>query len=198
MTGLSRRRSRVRVPSLALRRCKASPGGVSGRSRAEHASLPASPPGLLFALSTVPQTAEQGKGRALAEPASAPHRSDLSHSVIKVARGGHASHGELRCSGRDDTARPLIAAIRLISSAGLCGGSVWPEALSALRAERPRLDSLAAALLEEETLDELDACRAAGLPPAHENAPPVGAALEAPVAGAAKVFWHIPPYRIRD
>ena len=40
----------------------------------------------------------------------------------------------------------------------------YAEARSALSAERQRLDSLAEALLERETLDELDAYRAAGLP----------------------------------
>ena len=39
----------------------------------------------------------------------------------------------------------------------------YADALSALSAERQRLDSLAEALLEREPLDELDAYRAAGL-----------------------------------
>jgi cell division protease FtsH len=40
----------------------------------------------------------------------------------------------------------------------------YEEALEILRRERPRLDGLAAALLERETLDELDAYAAAGVP----------------------------------
>jgi cell division protease FtsH len=56
----------------------------------------------------------------------------------------------------------------------------YDEAISQLRANRDRLDNLAAALLEHETLDQADAYRAAGFEPRPEPA-----AAGADVAGAA-------------
>ena len=56
----------------------------------------------------------------------------------------------------------------------------YEEALGRLRAHRAQLDALAAALLERETLDELDAYRAAGVP-----ARAGGERAEAPAGAAA-------------
>ena len=47
----------------------------------------------------------------------------------------------------------------------------YARALEKLRENRPRLDRLARALLEHETLDELDAYRVAGLERTEEGAP---------------------------
>jgi len=48
----------------------------------------------------------------------------------------------------------------------------YARALQALADHRPQLDALAAALLDHETLDELDAYQAAGIPPrAHPLTP---------------------------
>jgi cell division protease FtsH len=41
--------------------------------------------------------------------------------------------------------------------------TAYEEVVALLAAERPRLDALAAALLEQETLDQIDAYRIAGL-----------------------------------
>ncbi len=55
--------------------------------------------------------------------------------------------------------------------------SAYSEVVALLREERARLDGLAAALLDQETLDQDDAYRAAGLTPPEETAPDEAGAL---------------------
>jgi cell division protease FtsH len=62
----------------------------------------------------------------------------------------------------------------------------YERAISTLRSHRPQLDTLAHALLEHETLDEVDAYAAAGIPRKPRDEEPEGAvAVSAPAASAA-------------
>jgi cell division protease FtsH len=57
------------------------------------------------------------------------------------------------------------------------------SALAILRENRERLDALAHALLERETLDEADAYRIAGVPPRERSAPRGSPREAAPAPG---------------
>jgi cell division protease FtsH len=69
----------------------------------------------------------------------------------------------------------------------------YAEVVALLREERARLDALAGVLLEDETLDQDEAYRAAGLMPPAETLPYEVAAIVSDERGDGDVASPVPP-----